>query len=75
MVGRVKVINLDMQKAGEKRVLDLYELEELHLEAYKNVKHILRREFHVGEWVLLFNSRFCLFLGKHKSKWNGLFLV
>jgi hypothetical protein len=38
-------------------------------------KHILRREFRVGDLVLLFNFRFHLFLGKLKSKWSGMFQV
>jgi len=36
---------------------------------------ILRREFQVGDWVLLYNSRLRLFLGKLKSKWSGPFRV
>jgi hypothetical protein len=64
----IKTLNLDMKSAGERRVLDLHELEELRLDAYENAKlykektkrwhdkHIPRREFHQGEMVLLFNS-------------------
>jgi Integrase core domain len=56
-----KVINLDIKRAGEKHILNLHELEELCHEAYENAKlykertkkwhdkHILQREFHVGE--------------------------
>ena len=59
------------------------ELEEVRNEAYDNVriykektkkwhdKRILRREFKVGELVLLYNSRLKLFLGNLKSKWSG----
>ena len=36
---------------------------------------ILRREFKVGDQVLLFNSRSRLFQGKLKSKWSGPFTV
>jgi hypothetical protein len=76
----IKAINFDMIQAGKKRVLDLYELEEIRLSAYENAKiykekmnkshdkHIIRREFKIGDFVLLFNSRFKLFAEKLKSK-------
>lgn len=34
-----------------------------------------KREFEVRYWVLLFKSRFKLFLVKLKSKWSGPFKV
>ena len=83
----IKAINFDMIQAGKKRVLDLHELEEIRLSAYENAKiykektkkwhdkHIIRREFKIGDFVLLFNSRFKLFAGKLKSKWSGPFQV
>ena len=33
------------------------------------------RNFLVGDLVLLFNSRLCLFRGKLKSKWTGPYLI
>ncbi|XP_049394762.1 uncharacterized protein LOC125859070 [Solanum stenotomum] len=36
---------------------------------------ILKREFKLGNWVLLYNSRLRLFPGKLKSKWSGPFRV
>ena len=66
--------------AGEKRILQLSELEEFCNEAYKNGKiyrekteawhdkHIVRKEFEPGKRVLLFNSRLKLFQGKLKSR-------
>ena len=83
----IKAINFDLDKAGEKRILNLHELEELRNEAYENARiykertkalhdqRILRREFQIGDQVLLFNSRFRLFPGKLKSKWSGPFQV
>ena len=80
-------INFDLQAAGEARILDLHELEELRLDAYENARiykektkkwhdlHVLKREFHEGEWVLLFNSRLKLFPGKLRSRWSGPFQV
>ncbi|XP_074271714.1 uncharacterized protein LOC141595652 [Silene latifolia] len=57
----VKFLNFDMKKAGEKRLLDMNELEEFRLDAYESSriykektkkfhdKAILRREFKVGD--------------------------
>ncbi|RDX61506.1 hypothetical protein CR513_60259, partial [Mucuna pruriens] len=65
----------------------LQELKELHLEAYENswiykekVKHfhdnrILRKEFSVGQKVLLFNSRLKLIASKLRSGWDEPFVV
>lgn len=38
-------------------------------------KRILKREFKVGELVLLFNSRLKLFPGKLHSRWSGPFEI
>jgi hypothetical protein len=83
----IKELNCELDKAGEKRVLQLHELEELRQGAYENAKmykektkawhdkRILQREFKVGDLVLLYNSRFRLFPGKLKTKWSGPFKV
>ncbi|CAL1376836.1 unnamed protein product [Linum trigynum] len=83
----IKKLNFDLKTAGEKRLLQLNELDEIRLNAYENARiykektkkwhdhHILRREFKVGEKVLLFNSRLKLFPGKLKSRWSGPFTV
>ena len=67
----IKKLNCDFQAAKEKRLLQMNELEELRNEAYDNAKiykdkrkkwqdqKILRREFKVGELVLLYNSKIC----------------
>ncbi|XP_008244723.1 PREDICTED: uncharacterized protein LOC103342845 [Prunus mume] len=76
-----------MSSAGEKRKLQLNELEELRNESYENAKiykdrtkkwhdkHILKKEFYVGQSVLLYNSRLKLFPGKLRSRWSGPFTV
>ena len=63
------------------------ELEELGNEVYDNARiykektkrwhdqNILRREFNVGEQVLLYNFRLKLFPGKLKSRWSGPCIV
>ena len=66
----IKKLNFDFKAAKEERLLQLNELEELTNEAYDNAliyrdnktkkwhdQKILRREFKVGDEVLLFNSR------------------
>ncbi|XP_029126322.1 uncharacterized protein LOC114915610 [Cajanus cajan] len=83
----LKALNYDLKAAGEKRKLQLHELEEMRLQAYdssKSYKHkakiyhdkkILNRNFQPGQQVLLFNSRLKLFPGKLKSKWSGHFSI
>ena len=78
---------MDSKVAGEKWMLQLSELDEFRNESYKNAriykektkawhdKHILRKEFELGQQVLLFNSRLKLVPGKLKSKWLGWFIV
>ena len=78
---------MDSKVAGEKRILQLSELEEFHNEAYENAKiykekmkawhdkHIVRKEFEPSQQVLLFNSPLKLFRGKLKSRWPGPFTV
>ncbi|XP_074378486.1 uncharacterized protein LOC141720028 [Apium graveolens] len=76
-----------MEAAGEKRMLQLNELEEFRLEDYENDKvykekvkrwhdrTLVRKSFVPGQKVLLYNSRLRLFLGKLKSRWSGPFTV
>jgi hypothetical protein len=83
----IKKCNWEMNEAGIERKLQLQELEELRLEAYENSKlykermkkvHdklIQRKEFMVGQKVLLFNSRLKLMPGKLKSRWTGPFKI
>ena len=61
-------LNMDSTLAGQKRLLQLSELDEFRNEAYENAriykektkawhdKHITRKEFTAGQQVLLFNS-------------------
>ena len=83
----IKSLNLDYLKAGEKRILDIHKLEELRLNAYENAiiykertkmwhdKKIIKKDFNIGDPVLLFNSRLRLFPGKLRSRWTGPFEV
>ena len=38
-------------------------------------KRIQKREFKVGEYFLLYNSRFTFFAGKLLSKWEGPYVI
>ena len=83
----IKFLNFDPKAVGDHRLLQLTELEEFRLDSYENAriykertksfhdKRILNREFHVGDRVLLYNSRLKLFPGKLKSRWTGPFKV
>ena len=83
----VKKLNLDMDRAGLNRILDINELEELRNDAYFNSKiakdklkrwHdqlIARKHFKQGDQVLLYHSKLHLFSGKLKSRWTGPFTI
>ncbi|KAL6223487.1 hypothetical protein ACLB2K_006873 [Fragaria x ananassa] len=81
----MKKLNFDMTKCGEYRKLELYELEELQMDAYENAniykektkafhdQRIKTKNLEVGKLVLLFNSKLRWFLGKLRSRWIGHF--
>ncbi|XP_038679477.1 uncharacterized protein LOC119980754 [Tripterygium wilfordii] len=81
----IKRLNFDV--AGEKRKLQLNELDELCDEAYENARiykektkryhdqHITTKEFSPGQKVLLFNSLLKIFPGNLRSGWYGPFQV
>ena len=83
----IKNLNMDMRRAGLKRLLDLNELEEFRNDAYFNSRiakdklkkwHdqlITQKNFSQGDQVLLYDSKLHLFLGKLKSRWIGPFIV
>ena len=83
----VKKLNLDMGRAGLKRVIDINELEELRNDAYFNSKITKDRfkkwhdqlidykNFKQGDQVLLYDSKLHLFPGKLKSRWTGPFII
>ena len=83
----IKELNMSLDSAGEKRKLQLCEIEELRLSSYENAKlykektkrwhdkRIRHRELKEGQQVLLFNSRLKLFPGKLKTRWSGPFTI
>ena len=83
----VKTLNFDLKAASSKRLLDINELDEIRLDTYKSAllykektkrwhdQRLIRREFKVGDLVLVYNSRLKFFAEKLKSKWSRLFKV
>nr|URM60731.1 ZF-HD family protein [Gymnema sylvestre] len=83
----VKHCNMDIAQASSHRKLQLQELEEIRLGAYENSRiykertkaihdrMIKKKNFIVGEKVLLYNSRLKLMPGKLRSRWIGPFIV
>ena len=83
----IKKLNMNLNKAGMKRFLDLNEMEELRNDAYNNSniakqrlkrwrdQLISRKLFQKGQRVLLYDSRLHIFPRKQKSRWIGLFII
>ena len=83
----IKNLNMDMGRAGFKRLLDLNELEEMRNDDYFNSKiakdklkkwHdqlIARKNFNQRDQVLLYDSKLHIFSGKLKSRWIGPFII
>ncbi|RDY13984.1 hypothetical protein CR513_01017, partial [Mucuna pruriens] len=78
----VKQCTMAYDQAGEQRKFQLQELDELLLEAYENAmiykfhdQKILRKDFHIDQKLLLFNSRLKLKAGKLRSRWDRPFVI
>ncbi|GKB25781.1 reverse transcriptase domain-containing protein [Tanacetum coccineum] len=83
----LKWTNFDLKTAGDHRKFQLNKLNELRDHAYGNCliykektkkihdSKIKNQEFHVGDRVLLFNSRLKIFSSKLKSRWSGPFTI
>src|SRR3954464_10246936 len=83
----IRELNADPKLAGEKLLVNLTSLDEWRSEAYESAKmfkekvkkrhdrRILKREFNVGDKVLLFRSCFRFSLGKLLSRWEGPFHI
>jgi len=83
----LKFLDFDEVLSGEKRNLQLLELEEMRLNAYESSKlykqklkayhdkKLLKKNFQPGQRVFLFNSRLKLFPGKLKYKWFVPFTI
>ena len=83
----IKEFNYDFKLAREKRLFDISSLDEWRTQAYEKAKlfkekvkrwhdkRIQKREFNVGDYVLLYNSHLRFFAGKLLSKWEGPYVI
>ena len=83
----IKQCNLNYDEAGNHRKLQLQELKEIRRDTYENSviykektkafhdRMISRKDFCVGQKVLLFHSRLKLFPGKLRSRQIGPFII
>ncbi|GKA66827.1 reverse transcriptase domain-containing protein [Tanacetum coccineum] len=84
----LKNCNPDLIAAGEKRMFQLHELDELRYQAYENSrlykertkvwhdrKLRMRKEFKQGNKVLLFHSKYKFKQPKLRSRWLGPYVV
>ncbi|GJY50328.1 reverse transcriptase domain-containing protein [Tanacetum coccineum] len=84
----LKNCNLDLIAAGEKRMFQLHELDEIRHQAFEN-SHLykertkvwhdrklkMRKEFKHGNKVLLFHSKYKFKQSKLRSRWLGPYVV
>ena len=80
-------MNFDIKLAGERRLIQLNELDEIRIRAYDNSKlykertkayndkKILTRTFEPNDQVLLYDSRLTIFPGKLSSRWSCPYTV
>ncbi|XP_039012073.1 uncharacterized protein LOC120141206 [Hibiscus syriacus] len=83
----INKLNFDVQLAREQRLLNLNEIEEFRSQVHENAKIFMEktkkwhdrmlfpRHFHIGQQMLLFNSRVKLFPDKLNSRWSRPFEV
>ena len=82
-----RMLNMNLEMAEKKRMLQLNELDELQQNAYDSSriykektkawhdKHLVHTNFKPRQQVLLFNSRLKLFPGNLRSRWSGPFVI
>ncbi|XP_039030705.1 uncharacterized protein LOC120165206 [Hibiscus syriacus] len=83
----IKRLNFNARLVGEQRLFELNEMEKFKAQAYENTKlykentkkwhdqNLIPQHFHVGQHVLLYNSRLKFFPEKLKSRWSEPFEV
>ncbi|XP_059316216.1 uncharacterized protein LOC132067104 [Lycium ferocissimum] len=81
----LKKLNMDWEETTKLRLFQMNKMDEFRYHAYERAAlykekmkyyhdvKILKRDFQKGDFVLLYNSRLKLFLGKLKSRWSGPF--
>jgi len=83
----VKMMNFDIKSAGERRLIQLNEVNEIQIHAHDNSKlykertkayhdkKILTRTFEPNDQVLLYDYRLTIFRGKLSSRWSCPYTV
>ena len=83
----IKTLNFNLAKAGQQRMLQMNELDEMRRESYESSrifkekvklfhdKHIVRKTFEPQQKVLLYSFRLYIFGGKLHFRWTGPFVV
>ena len=83
----IKELIYDFKLVDDKRLFDISSLDEWRTQAYENAKffkekvkrwhdkRIQKREFNVGDHVLLYDSHLRFFAGKLLSKWEGPYII
>ncbi|XP_060202672.1 uncharacterized protein LOC132631089 [Lycium barbarum] len=76
----LKKLNMDWDESTKLQLFQLNQMDEFRYQAYESAslykeKKILKREFYMGDPVMLYNSRLKLLPGKLKSKWSDPFEV
>ena len=81
------MLNMNLEMARKKRMLQLNELDELRHNAYDSSriykektkawhdKHLMHNELKPRQQFLLLNSRLKLFPGKFRSRWSWPFMI
>jgi hypothetical protein len=76
-------LGMDLTEAQKEIIVQLNELDEMHQEAFQHIdliqqqrekwhdRFIKKKQFKVGDWALLFDSRFKDFKGKFNTHWLG----
>lgn len=80
-------VGMDITEVQKNRLLQLNELDEIRMEALHNTeiiqhqrklwheKNLKQNQFQVGEWALLFDSRYNDFIGKLQTRWLGPYKI
>ena len=83
----VKMMNFDIKSVGERRLIQLNEVDEIQIHAHDNSKlykertkayhdkKILTQTFEPNDQVLLYDSRLTIFRGKLSSRWSCPYTV
>ena len=83
----IKKLNMDLERAGLKRFLDLDELEKVRNDSYLNSKiskdrpkkwhdqMVAQKNFQKGDKVMLYDSKLHIFPRKLKFRWIGPFTI